>query len=374
MYRPTIKSDLWLGIMTVIFLGLYWWSENSLVTVRVPNYQQRIEAANTMVQAMDALEQHRLPALEQPVSNREDPLIFTLLGEKDSPITTNEGRIDEKITVLNPNFAAVMVDLLTEAGLKPGDRVAVMLTGSLPGANIALFSAMKSLGLDPTVTTSVGSSWWGANNPDFTWLDMEQVLKSAGVFPYKSVAASIGGADDQGGIRLSEVGRKMIVDATERNQVTLIRQGSLDKNVKARVELYQRVAPLNQFKAVINVGAGTAAVGKHPNGTGIPTGVNKRIDPPGSGEKGVLHYFGEANVPVVQVYDVRGLANKYNLPIAKLPLPKVGVGTVYQHKRYNLVVAGIAATLMLITLVVVKLLDRQQYKWREEGVDPDTLV
>ncbi len=374
MYRPTIQSNLWLGVMTVIFLALYYWSENSLITVRAPNYEERISAANTMLQAMESLENYRLPALDFKTISREDPLVYTLLGEKDSPITTGEGKIDDKITVLNPNFAAAMVDMFVEADLKSGDTVAVLLTGSMPGANLAVYSAIKSLGLRPVIITSVGSTWWGANNPDFTWLDMEKVLAEKGILSYRSIAASIGGNDDQGGLRLSEVGKNLIVGAADRNNVTLIRQGNLTDNVKARMELFQRILPINRYKAVINVGGGIAALGHRENGPLIPSGINKRLPVVNYPGRGALHFFAEEGVPILQIYDVRGLARHYGLPTAHLPLPKVGIGRVYQHERYNLVVAGIAATLMLLTLVVVKWFDHHKYKWREEGVDPDTLV
>lgn len=375
MYRPTIKSNLWLGIMTAAFLVLYYWSETSRVTVRAPDYQQRQGAANIMIKAMETLENYRLPALNlRAGSDGEDALVWTLLGEKDSPITTDEGKIDDKITVLNPNFAAAMVDMLTTTGLRGGDTVAVLLTGSMPGANLALYSAVKALELHPVVITSVGSSWWGANSPDFTWLDMERVLFDRGVFPFRSIAASIGGSDDQGGLRLSEVGRNLLAEAVDRNEVTLIRQGSLSENIRARVELFQRILPLARYKAVVNIGGGLAALGHRENGVLIPTGIHRRLPLLNYPGRGVLHAFSDEGVPVVHLYDVVKIAKQYDLPIARLPLPKVGVGTVYEHQRYNMTVAAVAAALMLLILVVVKYLDRKHYKWREEGVDPDTLV
>jgi len=374
MYRPTITSNLWLGIMTVAFIGLSYWTEHTLVTVRPSNHEQRLNAANTMVKAMETLENKRLPSLNFQAKNAEDPLVYTLLGEKDSPITTDEGKIDDKITVLNPNFAAAMVDMLGQLGLQSGDSVAIMLTGSMPGANLACFSAVKALGLKPIIITSVGSSWWGANSPDFTWLDMEKVLFDKGIFPYRSIAASLGGSDDQGGLRLSDIGRNLIVEAADRNQVTLIRQGSLNENIQARVELLQRILPIDRYKAIINIGGGLAALGHRENGWLIPTGVNKRLPSVNFPARGVLHTFADAGVPIIQIYDVAQVAGEYDLPLAHLPLPKIGIGTVYEHKRYNLIVTGISALLMLVFLVVVKLLDRQHYKWREEGVDPDTLV
>ena len=79
-----------------------------------------------------------------------------------SLITTDEGDLDAKLTTLDPNFSAVIVDLLFTAGLE-NDTIAVMLTGSMPGANIALLSACQVMGIHPIIISSIGASQWGAN-------------------------------------------------------------------------------------------------------------------------------------------------------------------------------------------------------------------
>ncbi len=375
MYRPTIKSNWWLGFMTLAFLALYWWSETSRITVKARYYDVKIEAAKTMVKALDILQKYRLPSLNlAEQKNLSDALVYTLLGEKDSPITTDEGRIDDKITVLNPNFAAAMVEMLIEAGVKTGDTVAVLLTGSMPGANIALYSAAKALKLTPIIITSVGSSWWGANSPDFTWLDMERILTQQELFRFRSIAASIGGSDDEGGLRLSAVGKQMIIDAINRNEVIFIHEGNLDENIKAREDLFSRILQLDKYKAVINIGGGVAAMGHRENGKLIKTGVHKRLPNLNYPGRGVIHSFAYAGVPVIHIYEPTVVANKYELPVAMLPIPKEGIGKLYDHQEYNLKVATIAVLLMIVILVIVKYFDLQRYKWREEGVDPDTLV
>ncbi len=375
MYRPTIKSNLWLGVMTIAFLSLFFWSETSRVTVRQENYQQRLDAANLMLHAIETLENFRLPALNlHQGRNSNDALVFTLLGEKDSPITTDEGRIDDKITVLNPNYAAAIVELLISAGVQKGDTIAVLLTGSMPGANLAVYSAAEALKIHPVIITSIGSSWWGANSVDFTWLDMEKVLADKGVFPFRSIAASIGGNDDNGGLRLSSVGRSMIVEAADRNEVTLIKQGSLTENIASRVDLFKRILPLNRYAAVVNIGGGIAALGHKENSNLIANGLNETLPIRNYPGRGVVHSFADEQVPIIHIYDVVEIAKTYSLPVAQLPLPKVGIGEVYETERYNLTVVAISITLMLLILIVVKYLDRQHYKWREEGVDPDTLV
>ncbi|NQT34540.1 poly-gamma-glutamate system protein [bacterium] len=376
MYRPTIKSNLWLGLMTLAFIVLYYWSDVSRINVQAPYYKEKIEAARTMAEAIEALKNFRLPQFEH--ADREnglnDPLLFTMLNEKDSPITTDEGRIEDKITVLNPNFAAVVVDLLVKSGVKEGQSIAVTLTGSMPGANLALYSAAKALKIRMVPITSVGSSWWGANSPDFTWLDMEQVLLEEGIFDSRSIAASIGGSDDHGGLRLSVQGRNLIADAIDRNEVTFIHEGSLSDNIQARMELYERHASISSYKAFINIGGGIAAIGHRQNASLIPTGVNFKLPAKNYPGLGCVHYFAEAGVPIIQIGYVTRIAREYDLPINQYPLPRIGNGIVYEHEIYNLTVAVFALILMFIILVVVKYLDYRKFKWREEKIDHDSII
>jgi hypothetical protein len=114
----------------------------------------------------------------------------------------------------NPNFAAVAVDLLKQANLKAGDFVAIGCSGSNPGVNLAVYAACEVLDLRPLIINSIGSSWWGANDPDFTWLDMEAALERGEIIHFHSLAASMGGGRDQAQ-SLSDVGKKMLRDAAE---------------------------------------------------------------------------------------------------------------------------------------------------------------
>jgi len=361
--------------MTLAFIALFYWSYTSTITVKAPNFEAKVEAAKIMATALKTLQDYRLPGLLSGSGNGfKEPLTYTMLGEKDSPITTDEGRIEDKVTVLNPNFAAAMVQMMKEAKLNKGDTIAVMVTGSMPGANIAAYSAVKALGLCPVIITSVGSSWWGANSPDFTWLDMERVLYDTGLFDFRSVAASAGGSDDEGGLRLSDLGRQLITEAIQRNEVTFIREGSLTANMNGRKQIFQRYLPLERYKAVVNIGGGLAAMGDRANADLIPNGLSMHLPALNYPNLGLMHAFSDANVPVIQIYDVGVVARLYRLPEGQLPLPKIGEGHVFTEQRYNLATAWIALLLMFVVLAVVKFFDRKTFQWREEKDNPDTIV
>ena len=68
-----------------------------------------------------------------------------LLGLKGSSITTihdpDSSMRKSKLLTTHPNFAALIIELFYESGISDGDTIAVSMTGSFPGANIALISA-----------------------------------------------------------------------------------------------------------------------------------------------------------------------------------------------------------------------------------------
>ena len=121
-----------------------------------------------------------------------------MIGLDYSFITTTVGNLEAKRTSTNPNMAAVVVDMLHELKLQPGDKVAVNCSGSFPALNIAVMCALQELQLEPYLISSFGSSTHGANDPEFTYLDMEHLLVEQGLLTHKSDLFSIGGMEDLG--------------------------------------------------------------------------------------------------------------------------------------------------------------------------------
>ena len=128
-----------------------------------------------MKESMNTLKSYRMES-SVFIDDENDPNETGLIGSPFSLITTDEGDLDAKLTTLDPNFSAGMVELMVQIGIEKNDTVAVLLTGSMPGGNIAVLTGLKALGAYPVVITSVGASQWGANHIDFTWLDMEKIL------------------------------------------------------------------------------------------------------------------------------------------------------------------------------------------------------
>ena len=203
-----------------------------------------------------------------------DPNETGLVGSEFSLITTDEGDLDSKLTTLDPNFSAVIVDLFYKLKLEQGDTVAVLMTGSMPGANIAVLTACKSMGIYPLIISSLGASQWGANQVDFTWLDMEKIIYDKGLIDAKTISASIGGRNDMGRL-LSPAGRKIITDNIEIHKIPLIKEGSLSKNIDSRINLFSSFKNLDKYDAFINVGGGVASLGTSFNLKLLPPGIVK---------------------------------------------------------------------------------------------------
>ena len=177
------------------------------------------------------------------------------------PLTTTLGNLSAKITATNPDFAALLIDLFIRAGLKRGDVIAIGASGSFPSLILATLSAAKALDLKPITICALGSSMWGANNPELTWLDMENILYQQGLLNYRTVASSIGAGEDNGG-GLTEEGKNFILSAIQSNQIPLIRESTLEENIHTRLQIYFENAKENKIKLFVNIGGASANFGE----------------------------------------------------------------------------------------------------------------
>ncbi|MBE0602904.1 MAG: poly-gamma-glutamate system protein, partial [Deltaproteobacteria bacterium] len=134
-----------------------------------PLREEKNAATTLMQRAGQAVKAGKL-RIGVPIDRRLDANDTGLIGVEYTDITTTLGSLAAKRTSTNPAFAAVVVDMLYRAGVRPGDAVAVGFSGSFPALNIAVLSAAKALDLRPVIISSAGSSTYGANQPDMTWL------------------------------------------------------------------------------------------------------------------------------------------------------------------------------------------------------------
>jgi poly-gamma-glutamate system protein len=295
--------------------------------------QQMLEASRLANEAMEIIRLER-ERRKLPIDPIADPAGSGLIGVAMSEITSNTGNLLAKQTTVNPNWAAVGVRLLHDAGVKEGDTVSVGLSGSFPALNISLYAAMTTLRLEPIVVSSVSASQWGANHPKFLWLDMERVLHDRKVIPFRSVAASFGGAEDRA-TGLSEEGLKILRRAIARSKLPLIEPENYAESVVERMAIYRDEAAGKPFRTYLNVGGGTSSVGTRRAKFAFRPGINRRTPPRAALIDSVMARFLDEGVPVIHFLQVNRMAERFGLPVSPQVRPPVGTGQVFLQRRYN---------------------------------------
>lgn len=371
-YRPSMRSHRTLLVLTVVSLIMYLWANATRVETRTDAYEQKVDAARWMQAAMDTLRDVQFPR-GRFIDDINDPNLSALIGQQFSPITTETGNLEAKWTALNPNMAAVMVEYFLDAGLQPGDAVAVGMSGSLPGVNLAMYAACQALHLYPIVTTSAGASSWGANDPTFTWLDMETILLDRAMLMRGTSAASLGGGEDLGR-QLSPEGRRLLREAISRNNLPLIEEADLEASIARRMAIYDSLSTDNPVKLYINIGGGLASLGHSRNAGLIGEGVRDILPNLNYPRRGVIHTMNARSVPVLNVVNISQIAREHELPRSPNPLPAPGTGRLFSEIRYNLWVTAVALLVTLATLIIVVWFDRRTMRLDRPGVDPDTLM
>lgn len=329
---------------------------NSIRNKRAGHYDEKVTAANTAQQAFDIIKASR-ESLGIPIDEINDPNRTGLIGYQFSLITSGRNDLQSKLTSTNPNFAALLVELLYRCGVRKDDLVAIGWNGSYPALNIALLSAVKALNVKPVIITSLTASTWGANDPKYTWLDMERVLNQAGILQYRSAAASLGGEDDNGQ-GLSPEGRAILDSALLRNGITKINASTLDEQIEKRLDIYQPESQNQKLAAFVNIDRSASNLGDiiiTPK-TGILSRRDNKIM-----ESSLIGRMLAKGIPVINILDVNNLAEAYSLPIAPAQLPKVGKGKLFIEPRYSVNIAIVFVIVIIIVLFFVIRYDLEYY-------------
>jgi poly-gamma-glutamate system protein len=333
-WRPREVSRRVLFLICVLALGGLFVVERFKTKSRERHYSSKIAAADLANKAMKALKVERL-SRSLAIDPATDPAQTGLIGSVMTPVTSKSGKLSAKQTSVNPNFAAVIVQMLKEADAHEGDTIAIGFSGSFPALNICVLAAVETLKLRPLVIVGVSASQWGANEPEFLWPDMEQTLINQGILRVKSLAASIGGIDDRG-FGLGKQGRDLILHNIESNNLTFLHPNSYQESVDLRMELYHRYAGDARIKAYINVGGLTSSIGKEIGRKEFKPGINTHVPPGVSGTDSVMaRFILQEGATVINLREVETLARTYGLPTAPETIPPVGEGKIYFRVRQN---------------------------------------
>jgi len=349
--------------LAVLALALQALLDATRAPVRQRDYALKLAAAERAAEAFQVLRARR-QLVDAQVDMLNDPAGTGLVGPEFSQITNATGSLDAKLTSLNPNWAAILVDYFRQLGLRQGDPVAIAISGSFPGINIGLFAAIETMRLRPVVITSVGASMWGANDPSFTWLDMEAALYDAGVFTTRSQLASYGGGNDMGR-GLSPQGRRLIRDAAARNGIPLLQCDNIEQAIAKRMAFYEEQSHGRAYRCFVNVGGGVASLGDTHNRVLLPAGLSTDLGQHNWPRKGTLVLFAEKGIPVVHLLGLMSIAREHGLPVAPDYLPSPGEGEIFvkQMYRFPLALAILCGYCGLCVLVLAPELRRGLFDW-----------
>ena len=373
-YRPGRVHVMSLVALAVVGLALAAVAELSKSPVMQQYFSEKMEAVTLTRAGLDAIREARL-GLGEPIDVDIDPNETGLIGGVMSLITTSRADREKKVAALDPNLAAVFVELLKLDGVGEGDLVAVAVTGAFPLLNAAVLAAIETVGATPVTITSVGSSSWGANDPDLTWLDMESVLIEQGILRHRSVAASRGGRVDLGRV-LSAEGRALIDSAAVRNGVPLIDEPTLDESIARRMAIYEEAAGGADYAAYVNVGGGRASTGSRKAYKELRPGVSRNLGTNDLQSRGTLFRMAQRGMPVLHVpsaeYFIKEgdlatdcLTKDGDLVTTPTPLPEVGIGGIFFRDTYNVPLAGILTVLYGFLIFVVVRIDLKHYLFRK---------
>jgi poly-gamma-glutamate system protein len=325
---------LGLAVLALLLQGVL---EATRRPVRQRDYDLKLAAAEKADEAFAAVRHHRLmDGAELDLVN--DPAGTGLIGPEFGLITNAQGVLESKLTTLNPNWAGVMVDYLRRAGVRPGDPVALAMSGSFPGMNICVYAALEVMELSPVVVTSVGASMWGANDPEFTWLDMETLFAEEKIFHIRSLAATYGGGDDMGQ-GLSPEGRALIKSAIERNNLPILASTNIEDAIVKRMTFFEEAVRGRRYRAYVNVGGGVASLGSSRNKILLEEGLSRDLGFKNFPRKGAMVLMSEKGVPVIHLLNMQALARTVGLPVAPDYLPEPGEGLPYVRDSYRMVLA-----------------------------------
>lgn len=344
------KQDIFILVLSVILLLFLNIVESNKRLVRDTWYDEKYEAAKLMQKCLKEIREEKLRRGIE-IDLKYDKNDTGIIGVEFNGITTTLGSLEAKRTSANPNFAAVIIHMMKQAGLKAGDKIAVNFSGSFPALNIAVLSAAEVLKLEPVIISSIGSSTWGGNNLEFTYLDMEEHLYNKGLISHKSVAFSIGGANDIGK-DMNEKDVKTIVERLKKSGRKFILEEDLNKNIQIRYEIYNR--DQQEIRCFVNVGGNIVSFGETADFADTPPGLitTQRFKP--TDNTGLVQLFNSKNIPVTHLLNVLELAHSYGLKRDPSSPFKIGEGNVYYTYKYPTNLIILVVVLTLICLIILK--------------------
>lgn len=332
-------------ILTVIWLALSLTLTLKLgQTKAAEDYEIKLLATRKLKGWMDDIRDYKLEAGLSLTSY--DTHKTGMIGDEYTPITTSIGSEEAKRTTANPDMAALLVQMLTEAGVKSGDTIGAGFSGSFPTLNLAVLAACEVMNVKVVYIASMGASTFGANQPQFTFPDMVCRLYLDGKLQTPPALITPGGDYDCGGEMFEEEKEAALTRIASYGVADIMQERDFSKNLKARESLYETLGPISCF---VGVGGNITTIGmeedKMKAGVLAPyTVIDVRDD------DGLLQYYNARGLPVLHLLNIKQLVAQYGLPFDPDTIVPPGDSALYYHTVYPrfMALAGILGAVCII--------------------------
>ena len=289
-----------------------------------PSYEQMLSAATAMKAASEAVLYRKLERGIWPGS-QYDPNWTGLIGQEYTPSTTTAATLANKRTATNPDFAAALARLLAAQGIGEDSTVLLVESGSFLGADIAALTALEALDANVILILSLGSSQWGANDPELNLLEIMSLLRERGIVRSVPLAVVIGGAGAVGGNMEPEGVERLRPSFARHSDIPLVEVRPTSAVVARLREMIDEAAGgEDSIDLMIKTGGSVISVGACRENYQMPTGLIPRPREC-SGTPGLFYLVGGDHLRVLNILAMKQIAEELGLPYDPVPLPMPGL-------------------------------------------------
>ena len=375
MFRPQIQKTSTLFFIALFNLVLVFLAVKSETKIKKIGYDDKIIASELMEQLIFEINKNfRIEKSKLDLYNSG------LIGLQNSPITTIQDNdslmFKSKLLTTHPNFAAVIVEYFYDAEISSGDTIAVSMTGSFPGANLALLSVCETMNITPIIMSSAGSSAWGANRVDLSWPIIESYLFENNFLQNRSIVYSMGGDNDNGD-NLSDKGIE-ILESSIPNNVNFINEFSLIDNISKKINFFDSKS--SNYSMYVNIGGGASSLGNGLDKDSLQVGLINYLDIQDislNEFKNSISYnfLTEKSIPMLNIKNIIKLVPQDYISDLMTGNMKVGGGSLfYKYDPYNPFVISICLLLSIALIVSIGVYSHMQIKKRMETHEIDSVI
>ena len=379
MFRPQIQKTSTLFFIALFNICMVYLAVNSETKIKRLGFHHKVQAAEKMQQCLSALNQNF--SLKK---SKLDIYNTGLIGVNNSSITTiqdyDSSMVKSKLLTTHPNFSAIFVDLFYEAEIQSGDTIAVSMTGSFPGANIALLSVCETMNITPIIMSSAGSSSWGANREELSWPIIESFLHNQKILNKKSIVYSMGGDNDNGD-NLSDRGIE-ILESVIPDNVVFVNELNLLDNIEIKLSLFKKIS--SNYSMYVNIGGGASSLGLGNDKDTLQVGLINLLDIQDlkfdGFENSIAYNFlnSETEGEAISMLNIKNITKlvpeSYRIEFFNGNMDIAKGSLFYKYDSYNPIVILLCLFLSLGMIISIGIFSHFQIKKRMETHEIDSII